>query len=119
MTKLNNRTTKLANTLPKGSYAIALIEKSYCTVHTGRGFYSRLFLLQVTSASRSGEVKAFKTSPKATPRKNDRFTTVFAIPPQYVDAAKAIYADTQSDFVGYTDKEHLRLCLVNEAIKAA
>lgn len=109
----------IENALPKGSYAIALVQKSYYALHTGTQHYSRFFIVRVESASKQGEVKTFKTSPKLCATRNDRFTTIFSLPAEHLAAAAALFEAQDVDFVGYMDKEHLRLCLVNKAIRDA
>lgn len=102
----------IANKLPKGSYAIAHIEKSAYHMHTGAYHWSRFYIVQVTKADRTGRVKAFVTSPNATAR-DTKHATIYSIPPQYLDAAKLVFAGQEIDFTGFRDKEHLRLVLEN------
>lgn len=108
----------LANRLPKGSYAIAHIEKSAYHMHTGQYYYSRFYVIQVVRADRSGRVKAFFDSPKSSAPKDTKHATIYAIPPKYLKAAKSAYADQECDFTGYRDKEHLRLTFENRLVTA-
>ncbi len=102
--------------LPKGSWAIAHIQKMAYHLHTGRYHWTRFYIVRVESADRDGRVKTFTSGPGAA-RKVDRFTTIYSIPPDYLPSAPALYAQQAVDFTGYLDKEHLRLCLVNRAIR--
>ena len=114
--------TKQANEcvpLPKGSYAIAHVQKTYYTMHTGTQGYSRFYVIRVESADRDGRVKTFSEYHGGCAKRLDRFTTIHSLGAQYLPAAAALYARQEPCFVGYRDKEHLRLCLVNQQISEA
>ena len=99
--------------LPKGSFAIAHIQKTYYTMHTGTQGYSRFYIVKVESADKTGRVKTFSDYANGTPKRKDRFTTIYSMAPQYLAAAAELYARQALDFTGYSDKQHLRLALVN------
>ena len=106
-------TTRECVPLPRGSFAIAHIEKSHWNLITGNHRYSRFYVVRVESADKTGRVKTFSDYPDGTPKRKDRFTTIYSFPDQYLAAAPKLYARQALDFVGYRDKEHLRLALVN------
>lgn len=108
----------LANKLPKGSYAIAHVQKMAYRLHTGAYHWSRYYVVRVESADREGRVKTFINSPETkAPQRVDRHTKIFALGAEYLDAAKALFERQKIGFTGYMDKEHLRLCLVNRQIE--
>lgn len=113
------RATALANKLPKGSYAIAHIEKRAYHMHTGAYHWSRFYIVKVLSADKDGRVKAFTDTPLSDAPRDTKHATIYAIPPRALEAAKALFAKQPLDFTGYADKEHLRLALVNNGFAAA
>jgi len=115
MTKQTNECVPL----PKGSYAIAHVQKTYCTMHTGTQHYTRFYVVRVESADSDGRVKTYSEYAGGVPKAKDRFTTIHSLGAQYLPAAAALYARQEPCFVGYRDKEHLRLCLVNQQISEA
>lgn len=105
--------------LPKGAYAIAHVQSSYYTLHTGTSHYSRYFVVRVVSSNCRGIVKTFVDSEGSTPKRNDRFVTIYSLSDKHLKAAELLFAKQPRDFSGYVDKEHLRLALVNVEIAAA
>lgn len=103
----------IENALPKGSYAVALIQKSNYNLISGITHYSRYWIVRVESADRDGRVKAYAAWAGAPPRKVDRYTTIYSLGAQHLPAAARLFAKQPLDFTGYADKEHLRLALVN------
>lgn len=113
--------TKLANKLRKGDYAIAHEEHVYSSLYAGTQHWSRYYIVKVQSATREGMVKTYTKSPKleTAPERNNSRVTIYTIPAAHIDGARALYPLQNVDFTGYHDKEHLRLSLVNQAIKDA
>lgn len=109
----------IATKLFKGCYAIAHVQKSGNNLLTGRYQWNRFYIVKVVSASKDGEVKTFTKSRQLAAERNDRLTTIYSIPEQYLDSARTLHDLQEACFVGYIDKDHLRLCLVNQSIKEA
>lgn len=105
---------EILNKLPKGSFAFAHVQKSGYSLLAGHYVYSRYFIVQITKATREGEAKGFTdTAAYDSHGKVDRYTSIFHIPAQYADNAKALFAQQASDFTGYETKAELKTALLS------
>lgn len=104
--------------LPKGSFAVAHIQKSGYSLLAGHYGYDRFFVVCVLSATHEGEVKTFTdTFEHEAPKRVDRHVTIYSMPAQFDNCGAAMLAKQPLDFTGYATKADLKAAF--EALEIA